>query len=252
MDSLTHVELSRRLVAAVGGPEGAAIAALFPQIDREPPTLHRLHAHNVQRAEPITRLGLALLSGGRPPDGADGYELQRFEAEAGRFQAYLRGPLGAPPPPEGPEAFEPALLAFVSHLYLDTFNQPVQPFAPAAVYCAGQWRLWELLGDFRKRLYTTPLIESLRRQLFADGIWSSLQGRSVAALTEAMLLRLCALSRGDLPAALAADAMEVMGLLRDAPARVRAAVELLSFIEERIRAHHLQCLQASDPAVAPH
>jgi len=85
MDSLTHVELSRRLVAAVGGPEGAAIAALFPQIDREPPTLHRLHAHNAQRARPITLLGLALLSGGRPPDGADGYEHQRFEAEADRL-----------------------------------------------------------------------------------------------------------------------------------------------------------------------
>src|SRR6185436_7259535 len=50
------------------------------------------------------------------------------------------------------------------------------------VYCAGQWSLWQSLGDFRKRLYTTPLIESLRRQLFADGIWSSLEGRSVPAL----------------------------------------------------------------------
>src|SRR5687768_11890155 len=104
MDSRTHVELSRRLVAAVGGPEGAAIAALFPQVDREPPTLHRLHAHNVQRARPITRLGLALLSGGHPPEGADPYERQRFEVESPRFHGYLRGQLGAAPPPAGPDA----------------------------------------------------------------------------------------------------------------------------------------------------
>lgn len=251
MDSRTHVELSRRLVAAVGGPEGAAIAALFPQVDREPPTLHRLHAHNVQRARPITELGLALLSGALPPDGSDPYERQRFQTEAPRFHAYLRGPLGAPPMAGGTDATEPALMAFVSHLYLDTFNQPVQPFAPAAVFCAGQWSLWQALGDFRKRLYTTPLIETLRQQLFADAVWTNLRGRSVAALTEGMLLRLCALSRGDLPAVLAEQAMEMMGLTRDAPARVRAAVDLLSFVEERIRAHHLQCLQAGEAAVAP-
>jgi hypothetical protein len=251
MDSRTHVELSRRLVAAAGGPEGAAIAALFPQVDRHPPTLHRLHAHNVHRARPIVRLGLALLSGGRPPEQADPYERERFESEAPRFKDYLREPLGAAPPAEGPEATEAALMAFVSHLYLDTFNQPVQPFAPTSVYCAGQWELWQALGDFRKRLYTTGLIDSLRDRLFAEGVWADLGGLSAPALTEGMLVRLCALSRGDLPASLAETSMEVIGLRRDAPARVRAAVELLTLAEERIRAHHLQCLQTGEAAVAP-
>ena len=240
MDSKTHLEVSARLMAAMGAPREAAIAALFPQVDREPPTLHRLHAHNLARARPITSMGLWALFDG-PPQPSDAYELRRFRDETPRFRAYLDGQLDARGALQA-DALEPALLSYVSHLWLDTFNQPVQPFAPWNIYCSGQWTLWQQLGDFRKTLYTTDAIDRLRAAIFAEPVWSALPGHSIAALLEAMLRRLCALSRDDLPPALAVQGMQALGLAREPSARVEAAVKWLEVVEERIRERHLECL----------
>lgn len=200
MDSQTHIEFAIKLAHSINGNPKAAIASLFPQIDRHPPTLHRLYAHNVFKALPITRLGLRFLNGlDFSSVEKAGFEYQRFQSESPRFQTYLE----AIPASDGDELSlkdeSTALVCFVSHLYLDTFNQPTQPFAPLNVYCSGQWELWKRLGDFRLRLYTTGLIDRLRRDLFQDPLWSEWEKVDLQALVQAMMARMCEFSERKIP-----------------------------------------------------
>lgn len=162
MDSLTHVEFAQDLMRAAGARDWHAIACLFPQIDREPPTLHRLHAHALRKARWLTRMGMNVLAGAMDP-AASGcrYEWERFHTEKPRLLAYAER-FGLTPTDEIDDLA--GQLGFVSHLYLDTFNQPVQAFTPFTAAGSGQYALWERLGDFRKELYVGPVIADLRAE----------------------------------------------------------------------------------------
>ena len=66
MDSVTHVELAIKLLSLSKeeSTNPLAIASLFPQIDRKPPTLHRLYAHSAFKARNITDQGLRFFFNG--------------------------------------------------------------------------------------------------------------------------------------------------------------------------------------------
>lgn len=163
MDSLTHVEFAQDLLRSAGAKDWHAIACLFPQIDREPPTLHRLHAHALRKARWLTRMGMNALAG--TSDQAASicpYEWERFQLEKPRLLTYAdRFGLSRTEDIDNIAG----QVAFVSHLYLDTFNQPVQAFTPFTAAGSGQYALWERLGDFRKELYLSSAITELRAEL---------------------------------------------------------------------------------------
>ena len=142
MDSQTHVEFAEKLLAIAKRPAAFGVASLFPQIDRHPHVFHRMYAHTVCKARRLTDTGLSVLSDADWRDEAHPYEVRRFREEQGRFENYMRAQHWRLPV-RGLEGDEAALLAYVSHLYLDTFNQPTQPFAPLSIYCCGQWSLWK-------------------------------------------------------------------------------------------------------------
>jgi hypothetical protein len=235
MDSRTHVEYAARLMPAA--QRHAAVASLFPQIDRTPATLHRNYAHTLYKAPRLTWLGLACLSGG-VPDGGDVYALERFRVELPRIRAYGES-LDRFQPASTDEEFRAALLAFVSHLHLDTFNQPVQAFVPATPYCSGQWDLWARIGDFRHRLYVEGVVDELRAELFSRPLWSQ-AAFTPDELIHATCRRLAALAQGHIPDAIVTDAVRRLDI--DRGGRVTAAVEYLREVEELIGGLHLRYL----------
>jgi hypothetical protein len=245
MDSQTHVEFADKLLAIAGKPAACAVASLFPQIDRHPHVFHRMYAHTVLKARRLTRTGLQILTRPDWRDDAHTYEVRRFREEQTRFENYMRVQRWQLPALDA-RIDDAALLAFVSHLYLDTFNQPTQPFAPLSVYCSGQWQLWEKIGDFRLTLYTTPVIARLRRELMAHALWAQADAFAPDVQIEAMLLRLCELSLGRIGDDIVEPAMQAMQLTATRSPAVNRCCDFLAQFERVLVDLHIRHLEAAD------
>src|SRR2546426_12136039 len=90
MDSPTHIDFGLKLLSLTGGEGQLAIASLFPQIDRKPPTLHRLYAHSVFKAKTLTDLGLKFFfEGSLSQDERASFAYNRFVEDEKRFRDYL-------------------------------------------------------------------------------------------------------------------------------------------------------------------
>jgi hypothetical protein len=249
MDSRTHVILASQLLRLCGGRPALQIVSLFPQIDRSPPTLHRMYAHSVFKAGSITDIGLKLLGNASPKivsaqsdDPDTQFAVRRFGEERERILSYQ----GLHTWDETDELRDgdrdAAIMAYISHLYLDTYNQPTQPFAPDSVYCAGQWALWERLGEFRLALYTTPIIDELRDELFSKSIWNDEHSYSASILTQAMLSRICDFSQERIPVGLIATGMRAVGFERHTDYEIRSACDFLREFENCLFDLHVKHL----------
>src|SRR5256886_17263134 len=140
MDSLTHVYFAWRLAEVSGTDKASASAALFPQIDRNPPYFHRLYAHNFALARDLTKIGQEVMASGKiPARFRENYAWKRFLEERPRILAYREKfsvASGLPLPGPGTDALSGAI-AYLSHIYFDTYNNPVQAFLPEVVHsCA--------------------------------------------------------------------------------------------------------------------
>lgn len=240
MDSRTHVELARKLLAISRGPISMTVASLFPQIDRNPPTLHRLYAHQIVKARDIAEWGLSQVLGltyFTPRNWP--FAQRRFSAEKGRMLSYLtieEQNLASNPPPA--ELLDQAMMAFTSHLYLDAYNQPTQIFVPYSVQCSGQWALWEKLGDFRESLYLTSRITDLRQGLFEDSFWAKPPHFSAPCLIEAMLLRMVSMGQGLIASDVVNRSLESLKIDETGRTSVRQAVTFLSEFESLLVKYH--------------
>lgn len=251
MDSQTHVEFAAKLMAITGAPVNLSLISLFPQIDRFPHTLHRVYAHTVFKAAYITETGLHVLRDDKWNDEQHAFEVQRFREEKPRFLSYLTNQHWMIPD-AAPKDREAALLSYISHVYLDTYNQPAQPFAPLSIYCAGQWKLWEGIGDFRLRLYLTPVIGKLRNELFSHDIWNRTPSASATSLIQAMMVRMCRLSLDKIGEDVITPAMHSLMLEPLPPEEVADACAFLEEFEHILNGLHLKYLApgATDSALA--
>lgn len=227
MDSQTHVELADKLLGLTGAPVNLSLLSLFPQIDRFPHTLHRVYAHTVFKARTLSGIGLRVLADDSYSDEAHAFDVQRFREEKPRFLSYL-SKQGWDVPVLDVAHFESAMMSYISHVYLDTYNQPAQPFAPYSIYCSGQWQLWEKIGDFRQKLYLTPVIGELRSELFALPLWQQAPAVSPAAFIQAMMVRMCRLSLDKIDEQVIPLAMRSLAL---EPLPASALAEPLAFLE---------------------
>lgn len=241
MDSQTHTLLAARLLHLADSPLDTVGCALLPQIDRQPAYLHRLYAHALSKANGLISK-YHELSLGKIVD-RDDYESERIRAEVPRFERHIRyaqertGGVTK----TGVWHQGPARLAFVSHLYSDLFNNPVQAFAPWNWMPSGAWNLWAELGslEFRPVLYDANSIKHLHNEVFPAELWT---GRfSADQVTAAMIKRLADHSASRLSERLVEQA--TVAVLEDMPksADVSEAVEFL--------VQHEDCLARSIKAI---
>lgn len=247
MDSQTHVELAAKLLAITSAPVNLSLLSLFPQIDRFPHTLHRVYAHTVFKARTLTETGLRVLQDDNWADESRAFDVRRFKEEKPRFLGYLANQ-GWEIPSLASAHREAALMSYVSHVYLDTYNQPAQPFAPHSIYCSGQWKLWEKIGDFRLALYTTPTITELRSELFAHDLWKRVASMPANAIIQAMMVRMCRLSLGKISEEIVTPGMQSLMLEPLAHGEIAAALEFLEEFENILTQLHLKHL-APNPSI---
>ncbi len=245
MDSKTHIQFAHELMRLSKNESFYKAASLFPQIDRNPSVFHRLYAHTTFRAREICTIGFRELAG--QSQQSKGYLHRRFREDASRVLDYLdeaeRLTLKSTS-----QAFnmKAAIVSFISHLYLDTYNQPTQPFAPTSVYCSGQWKIWEEVGDFRERLYLTDLIHELRSELFEGQYWKTSPGTfSCEALIYGQILRLVEHGEGKIDPKIIPPVMHLLEIEIPASQETAAVSEFLVGFEAHLYELHRKHLASN-------
>lgn len=234
MDSLTHVYFAWRLAQITGTDPASAYAALFPQIDRNPPYFHRLYAHNFALARDLSKIGQEVMTSGEIPVKYKGnYAWKRFLEERPRIISYrekFSNAAGVSLPAPGTDTLSGAV-AYLSHIYFDTYNNPVQAFLPEIVHSCAQVGLWKKLNPvaFRLSLYESDNIEAFRKRLYFSSLWETrLEPHAVAYALIAQTAATCFV---DVPARLVKKTYDSLGIgERPDAADLRAAQE---FIREK-------------------
>lgn len=196
MDSMTHIHFAARLLDACEQSRDALDACLFPQVDRNPAYYHRLYAHSAPKAAQIIAAAKdaywpeVVGQGVAKPVGAqEDYFRHRLREDVGRISGYVsKSPFADQSSREVPSD-DAVLLSFVSHLYNDLYNNPIQAFIPYSVIPSGAWSLWESIdsSEFRWYLYNKETISELRSEVFDDTRWSehfTYQGMVAAMISE--------------------------------------------------------------------
>lgn len=226
MDWGTHVVLAAKLLESCGLDKGGAIYSNLPVIDIKPAHYHRVYAHILENQREILDVALDVLGGKelavRDFDGLNSRatkvvdalraKLQAAIAQADReriertIYAYLRITEEAPEfvslAEKARDLLEDdqvgrfsndklsACVALVSHLYFDSFNNPVQVFLPMSSLCSAQWAFWDKVDymRFRGEFYKEENIVPFRKTIAANGAWNV--QLKPGALVKAMIIRL--------------------------------------------------------------
>lgn len=189
MDSMTHIYFAANLLKVANLDQRAIACSLFPQIDRTPAYYHRLYAHSIAKAAPIVEASRKAywVSGGSPDE--ESYFETRLRDDKERIRRYVEASPYYIDDEEVPSDLS-MRLSFVSHLYNDQFNNPIQAFVPYSVYPSGAWKLWESIdaAEFRWYLYERAAIDDFRSETFAGAEWKT--ENHGEALMAAMITRL--------------------------------------------------------------
>ena len=224
MDWGTHVVLAYKVLQACNLEKGAAVYSNLPAIDSKPPEFHRVYAHIIENMPPILDAALDVF-GSKPAGEGDLQKLtthfdskiselkeQLDKADASskreiekRIYAYtrileesptfLRLTTEAVPLVGDSEVAQmssdklSAGVSLISHIYFDTFNNPVQAFLPYSALPAAHWDLWERVDymKFREDFYKAENINKFRIQIANDEIWDI--KLKPEALIKAMIIR---------------------------------------------------------------
>jgi hypothetical protein len=215
MDSLTHIYFAEKLLRSTGLDPAAGICSLFPQIDREPAYFHRMYAHPFFQIKRLAAVGHEVYKTGQIRHGEErGYAWLRFHADRPRmrsFAAEYARRCSVNVPEYDPDNMS-VLLAYVSHVYQDIFNNPMQAFLPKFVYPCGSWELWGTLDaiDFRTVLYAPSNIDDFRAEFFDGPLWGT--RLSAPALLEALVRKTAEASAIRVPPPIVTDAVASLGI----------------------------------------
>jgi hypothetical protein len=198
MDHLTHIGMAYKLLESCGCDKRAALYSLLPAIDREPAHFHRVYAHIISNFPKIITTAIHVFSDNSIPVDKDSYEYRRISDDKKYF---LKLTEAASPIINDNSISDPSSdkvsggAALLSHIYFDTFNNPVQAFLPESVYSSGQWQFWKNVGylTFRSKFYRKDIIQTFRERLLNDDIWNTKV--DPYTLIKAMIVRMGDLSQ---------------------------------------------------------
>ena len=198
MDHLTHIGMAYKLLESCGCDKRAASYSLLPAIDREPAHFHRVYAHIISNFPKIITTAIHVFSDNSVPVDKNSYEYRRISDDKKYF---LRLTEAASSVINDNSISHPSSdkvsggVALLSHIYFDTFNNPVQAFLPESVYSSGQWEFWKNVGylTFRSKFYRKDIIQTFRERLLDDKIWDTKV--DPYTLIKAMIVRMGDLSQ---------------------------------------------------------
>jgi hypothetical protein len=197
MDHLTHIVMSYKLLQSCGCDKRAAIYSLLPALDREPAHFHRVYGHIISNFPKILTTAIHVFADDSVSVDKGSYEYKRISKDREYFlslakeaSAIINDDSILNPSSEKLDGG----LSLLSHIYFDTYNNPVQAFLPDSVYSSGQWDFWRNIGylTFRTNFYRDNVISAFRKGLFTDKLWNVKV--DPYTLVKAMIIRLGDLS----------------------------------------------------------
>jgi len=198
MDDVTHLVITYKLLESCGCDKRATIYSLLPALDRKPPHFHRVYGHIISNFPKILETAIHVFANDNASVDKNAYEYVRINEDKdsvlnfAQVASNLIGDKSICNPSSDKVSSGVALL---SHIYFDTYNNPVQAFLPDSVYSSGQWNFWRDVGylTFRTKFYEENVISAFRKNLFSDEIWNT--KIDPYTLIKAMIIRLGDLSR---------------------------------------------------------
>lgn len=177
MDWGTHIILAAKLLKVCGCDEGATIYSNLPAIDSKPPHFHRLYAHILENQPIILDTAIGIFTGKNMDMDKNSYVYQRIKEEENTFRDLLnttKDIIGIDNITKISDDKLSAALSLISHIYFDTFNNPVQAFLPNSSLCSGQWEFWDNIDylRFRGEFYSEPIIISFRKKIANNPVWT--------------------------------------------------------------------------------
>ncbi len=235
MDWGTHVVLASKILGACGLDKGAAIYSNLPAIDSKPPEYHRVYAHILENQPVILDAALEIF-GNRAMQAKDFQRLsQMTDSKIAEYQrelskastsierrdwerkiyAYSRIMEEAPSFIDLVDKAKSLLndekigfisqhklsagVSLITHIFFDTFNNPVQVFLPYSSLASAQWDFWDQIDylKFREEFYKEENITLFRKEVANDDVWNiSLKPE---ALIKAMIIRVGEQGRPNIP-----------------------------------------------------
>ncbi len=158
-----------------GCASSASVFSVFPSIDNVPIHYHRVYEHSFPKLKDLKNKGFDVFKYSKM-EGCD-YETKRLVEEKEHFLEMLKISM--------PIVCDNGLfdfqnlddisvdIALVSHLYFDTFNNPVQAFVPDNVYCSAQWDFWKSINydKYRIKLADKSFLRDFRAGLANLEVW---------------------------------------------------------------------------------
>lgn len=201
MDHVTHLVMAYKLLKSCGCNPGSSIYSVLPALDREPPHFHRVYAHIISNFPRILTTATHIFCNDWPSGlsvDLPSYEYDRIKVDSEYYLSLVKK-ASALIDDDSMLELRPELvgagLALLSHLYFDTYNNPVQAFLPDSVYPSGQWDFWKNVDyvKFRTRFYTEKALSVFRKGVLESKVWNA--KLDPHRMVKAMIIRLGDLSQ---------------------------------------------------------
>lgn len=225
MDWQTHVVLASKVLEACGLEKGCALYSNLPAIDSKPPHYHRVYGHILENQPIILEAALNIFTMEEIEKGnlkrlkeKIALKIKRFKEGLNKenirekrwewenkiyvyqriceeIEGFLELSEKAGNILNDKEITKisnnkiGAGTSLISHIFFDTFNNPIQAFLPYTSLCSGQWELWDEIDymAFRYDFYKEQVIKRFRKEISSSNIWNiSLKPE---ALIKAMIIR---------------------------------------------------------------
>lgn len=201
MDHVTHLVMVYKLLKSCRCDPGSSIYSVLPALDREPAHFHRVYAHVISNFPRMLINATHIFCDDWPLDlhlDENSYEFERISVDSEYYLNLVKKSseiIGDDSILEVKPDLIGAGLSLLSHLYFDTFNNPVQAFLPESVYPSGQWDFWKNVDYmlFRTKFYTNSALSVFHKGLLNSKIWNA--DISPSKMIKSMIIRLGDLSQ---------------------------------------------------------
>jgi len=169
-DHITHIIVGKYLLNTIGLDPSASIYTMIPMLDTKPGYYHRVYDHCLIRSPRITEVAINWFTKQDIESIQGTREYVRLQEEA---PVYTESVKKAAEITKDASLVNPSkdyfsgIIAVISHIYIDTFNNPVQPFLPDCCYCSAQYTFWNSIDvwKFREKFYKPENLVGFHQKL---------------------------------------------------------------------------------------
>lgn len=176
MDNETHIVLASKLLEICGQNKDTIIYSVLPNLDKEPIYFKGIYAHNLKNLPIILDSALEIFTGKKTQVARNSYIFTKIKKNKDEFLnslSLVKDLIKYKEARIGDNKMN-AALCLTSHLYFDTFTQPLQAFIPHASPSSGQWLFWDNIDylTFKESFNKKNFVFNLRKKILDSNVWN--------------------------------------------------------------------------------